>query len=145
MRWGVKGLKYIIKNFERLLGSVINYGAKMMNVSCSSKQYMVIESANYGDFSKNGVFNDDQNVATICSEVTSCEMKSRCNGKRSCELTIDSSLLPSQHCSDNSKEIYTKYTCADKYSSSAIAKGESCYFFYYALMELWKATNAKFC
>ena len=38
------------------LGSVINYGDKMENVSCSSQQYMVIKKANYGDFNQNGVF-----------------------------------------------------------------------------------------
>ena len=113
-------------SFDSNLGSVINYGAKMVNVSCSSRQYMKIKSANYGDFNKNGVFHDDQNVATICSAVTTCRMKSRCNGNRFCELTIDNSLLPSQHCSDNSKEIYTKYTCGDTNSLSPITEGNSC-------------------
>lgn len=113
-------------SFDFNLGSVTNYGVKMVNVSCSSRQYMKIKSANYGDFNKNGVFHDDQNVATICNAVTTCRMKSRCNGNRSCELTIDSSLLPSQHCLDNSNTIYTKYTCGDTNSLSVITKG-NCY------------------
>ena len=113
--------------FRSNLGSVINYGDKMENVSCSSKQYMVIKSANYGDFNQNGVFNDDKNVSTVCNAITTCRMKSRCNGKKSCELTIDNSLLPSQHCLDNSKEVYMKYTCGDTNTFSPIIEGNPCY------------------
>ena len=106
------------------IGSVINYGDKMENVGCSSKQYMVIKSANYGDFNQNGVFNDDKNVSTVCSAVTTCRIKSRCNGNKSCELTIDNSLLPSQPCLDNSKEVYMKYTCGNTtYTFSRITEG----------------------
>ena len=100
----------------------------MENVSCSSKQYMFIESANYGDFNKNDVFNDDKNVnSTVCSVVTTCRIKSRCNGKKSCELTIDNSLLPSQHCLDNSKEVYMKYTCGDTNNPSLSTEGNPCH------------------
>ena len=109
------------------LGSVINYDDKMENVSCTSKQYMVIKSANYGDFNHNGVFNDDKNVGTVCSAVTTCRMKSRCNGKKSCKLTVDNSLLPSQHCLHNSKEVYMKYTCGDSNTFSSITEGNPCY------------------
>ena len=109
------------------LGSVINYGDKMENVGCSSKQYMIIKSANYGDFNQNGVFNDDKNVATVCSAVTTCRMKSRCNGNKSCEVIIDNSLLPSQHCLDNSKEVYMKYTCGDANTFSPTTEGNPCY------------------
>ena len=109
------------------LGSVINYGAKMVNVGCSSSQYMVVQSANYGDFNKNGVFNDDKSVATVCSAVTTCRMKSRCNGNKSCDLTIDNSLMPSQHCLNKSKEVYMKYTCDDTNNSSLSTEGNSCY------------------
>ena len=108
-------------------GSVINYGEKMENVSCSSKQYMVIKSANYGDFNQNGVFNDDKNVSTVCSAVTTCRMKSRCNGNQSCEQTVDNSLLPPQHCLDNSKEVYIKYTCGDSDNSSLSTEGNPLY------------------
>ena len=98
----------------------------MENVSCSSKQYMVIKSANYGDFNQNGVFNDDKSVLTVCSAVTTCRMKSRCNGNKSCELIIDNSLLPSQHCLDNSNEVYMEYTCGDTNNFSPIIEG-NCY------------------
>ena len=113
-------------NFD--LGSVINYGAKMVNVGCSSSQYMVVQSANYGDFNQSGVFNDDKRVITVCSAVTTCRMKSRCNGKKTCELTMDNSLLPSQHCLNNSKEVYIKYTCGDTNTFSRITEGNPCYF-----------------
>ena len=99
----------------------------MVNVGCSSKQYMVIKSANYGDFDQNGVFNDDKNVATVCSAVATCRMKYRCNGNKSCELTIDNSLLPSQHCLNSSEEVYIKYTCDDTNNSSPITEGNPCF------------------
>lgn len=72
----------------------MNFGAKVKDVSCSPKQYMVVQSANYGDFNKNGVFHDDKNVNTECSALVSCQVKSRCGGKRSCALTMNNDLLP---------------------------------------------------
>ena len=94
----------------------------MEYVHCSPKQKMVLKSADYGDFNKNGAFNDDENFDTTCSKLTNCQVKSRCGGNRSCELTMDNNLLPSEYCSDTLKEIYTKYTCVDTYSSSTITK-----------------------
>ena len=88
---------------------------------------MIIKSANYGDFNQNGVFNDDKSVVNVCSAVTTCRMKSRCNGNISCELTLDNSLLPSQHCLDNSKEVYMTYTCGDNNTFSRITEGNPCY------------------
>lgn len=97
----------------------------MENVSCSPKQCMVVESADYGDFNNNGVFNDDKNVNTECSALASCQVKSRCGGERSCELTMSNKLLPSQYCRpDTSKQIYTKYTCRDTCGSSTITTGK---------------------
>ena len=55
----------------------------MENVHCSSKQLMVIKSANYGDFSKNGAFNNDKKFDKTCSAVVSSQIKSRCDGKGS--------------------------------------------------------------
>jgi hypothetical protein len=104
---------------------VTAYNAKMEHVHCSPKQKMVVKSADYGDFNKNGAFNDDKNIDTTCSKLTSCQVKSRCGGNRSCELTMDNNLLPSEYCSDTSKEIYTKYTCVDTYNSSTITTGNS--------------------
>ena len=120
--------QYSTNSFSNLyLGSVINYGAKMVNVGCSSSQYMVIKSANYGDFNQNGVFNEDKNVSTVCSAATTCRVKSRCNGKKSCELIIDNSLLPSQHCLNSSEEVYIKYTCGDTNNSPLSTEGNPCY------------------
>ncbi len=107
-----------------VLGSVTNYGIKMENVHCSPKQHMVVKSANYGDFNKNGVFNDDKNTATKCSALSNCQVKSLCGGRRSCELTIDNKLLSSPYCSYTSKQIYITYTCVDSISSSIITTGE---------------------
>ena len=115
------GTEYFIVNF--VLGSVTNYGSKMENVQCSSIQRMVVESANYGDFNKNGIFSDDKNIDTTCSALASCQVKSRCNGKRSCDLTMDNGLLQSQYCPDTSKQIYTKYTCRDTYDTNTITTG----------------------
>ena len=100
------------------------YNAEMKDVHCSPKQKMVVKSADYGDFNKDGAFNDDKNIDTTCSKLTICQVKSLCGGKRSCELTMDKNFLPSPYCSDTSKEIYTKYTCVDTYSSSTITTGD---------------------
>ena len=80
----------------------------MKNVHCSPEQYMVIQKAVYGDFDNNGKFNYDTNIDENCSPVLN----------RSCELTLDNNLLPSQYCRDTSKEIYTEYTCVDQYNKS---------------------------
>ena len=96
----------------------------MENVHCSSMQYMMIESANYGDFNQNGVFSDVQNIDSECSALTSCQVKSHCGGMKSCALSMDNDLLTLTYCSDNSKEIYTKYTCKDFYNSTAITSGK---------------------
>ena len=103
-------------------GSVTAFNAKMENVSCSPMQYMVVKSADYGDFDNNGVFAKDQDakIDTQCSALTNCQVKSRCGGQRSCDLTINNKLLPSEHCPDISKEIYTKYICTDKESQNII-------------------------
>ncbi|CAB4036706.1 ---NA---, partial [Paramuricea clavata] len=119
--------KYVLRNAtcdtenqKFTFGSVTAYNAKLEYVHCSPKQKMVVKSADYGDFNKDGAFNDDQNIDTTCSKLTNCQVKSLCGGNRSCELTMDKNLLPSPYCSDTSKEIYTKYTCMDTYNSSII-------------------------
>ena len=109
---------------DSVLGSVTNYGTGMENVHCSPIQHMIVNSANYGDFNKNGVFNDDKNIDTTCSVLTNCQVKSLCGGNRSCELTMNSNLLPSQYCLDSSKEIYTQYKCVDSYTSTTITTGK---------------------
>jgi hypothetical protein len=85
---------------------------------------MMVKSADYGDFDDSGTFNHNPNIDTQCSKLTTCQVKSRCTGGKSCELVIDSNLLSSQYCSDTSKQIYTKYTCMDTNSSSAITAGK---------------------
>ena len=92
----------------------------MENVHCSSVQYMTVKSADYGDFSYSGTFNKNAKIDAQCSALTNCWVKSLCDGKRSCELTMDNNLLPSQYCPDTSKEIYTKYICTDNKSSNII-------------------------
>ncbi|CAB4005658.1 Venom prothrombin activator pseutarin-C non-catalytic subunit [Paramuricea clavata] len=101
-------------------GSVTQYGTKMKDVHCSPKQYMMVTRADYGDFNESGAFNDDKNFDKTCSKLANCQVKSRCGGKRSCELTMDNNLLPSPYCSDTSKEIYAEYTCVDSNSSTII-------------------------
>ena len=96
------------------------YNAKMENVRCSPIQLMMVESADYGDYISSGTFNQNANIDEQCSKLTNCHVKSVCGGNRSCELTMDRNLLPSQYCSDTSKQIYTKYTCVDTYSSRII-------------------------
>jgi hypothetical protein len=96
----------------------------MKDVHCSPKQYMMVNRADYGDFNKGGYFNDDKNIDTTCNKLTNCQVKSRCGGKRSCELTMDNNLLPSEYCPDTSKEIYTEYTCVDSSSSTIITAGK---------------------
>jgi hypothetical protein len=93
----------------------------MENAHCSPKQHMVVKSADYGDFiNKNGVFSDDKNIDTHCSAITNCQIKSLCDGNRSCELTVDNYLLPSTYCSNTSKQIYIKYTCTDSNGSTIV-------------------------
>ena len=101
-----------------------NHGATMENVHCSSQQYMMVKSANYGHFNNSGVFNDDENVDTTCSVLASCQVKSRCNGNRSCKLIMNNNLLPKQYCNDTSKQIYTKYICVDTKSTVTVTTGK---------------------
>ena len=80
----------------------------------------MIQTADYGDYDNSGTFNSNAAIDTTCSILTNCQVKSVCGGNRSCDLTIDDSLLPSQYCSNTSKQIYTKYTCVDNYNSQTI-------------------------
>ena len=96
------------------------YGQKMKDVHCSPRQVMDIRTSQYGDFDTNGVFSDDKNFDATCSALATCQVKSRCNGHRSCELTINSNLLAAKSCSVTSKQIYTKYNCKDTYDSSTV-------------------------
>ena len=86
---------------------------------------MMVKSADYGGFDNNGTFHPNANIDSQCSKLTNCQVKSLCDGNRSCELTMDNNLLPSQYCSDTSKQVYTKYTCVDTYNSSAITAGNT--------------------
>ena len=93
------------------------YGTKMKDVHCSPIQHMVVESARYGDFNKNGVFDASASSDAECNVVTSCMVKSLCSGikNKSCDLTIDKNLLLPSFCSDRTKELFTEYTCVDNY------------------------------
>ena len=95
----------------------------MKDAHCSTEQLMVVQKADYGDFNNNGVFDSAANIDETCSQMSNCKVKSLCSGNRSCDLTIDNNLLPSQYCSDTLKEIYTKYTCEDGPPSRIIEKG----------------------
>ena len=85
----------------------------MKDVHCSPTQRMAIKKADYGDFNNSGTFDNNPQIDTRCKSVANCEVKTRCGGNRSCELTFDRNLLSSQYCPDASKEIYTEYTCVD--------------------------------
>ena len=98
----------------------------MENVHCSPIQYMVVKNADYGDFDNGGTFDNNTNIDMQCSKLANCQVKSLCSGKRSCDLTMDNNLLPSQYCPDTSKEIYTQYTCVDKNTSSTITGKADC-------------------
>ncbi len=98
----------------------------MENVHCSPIQHMVVKNADYGDFDNFGTFDSNTNIDMQCSKLANCQVKSLCSGKRSCDLTMDNNLLPSQYCSDTSKEIYTQYTCVDKYNSNTITGKAGC-------------------
>jgi hypothetical protein len=100
----------------------------MENTHCSSIQYMKVKSAQYGGFNDSGKFNGIRSAKaydTDCSRLANCQVISLCGGNRSCELTMDNNLLPSEYCSDTSKQIYTKYICVDQYTSSAITEGNA--------------------
>ena len=111
---------YFYIHVYAVLSSVTEHGEKMKHVHCSPKQVMVIKSLKYGDYIKNSVFSDDERFDATCSILATCQVKSHCNGKRFCELTMNSDLLSSLYCSDTSKQIYTKYICRDTYDSSTI-------------------------
>ena len=95
----------------------------MKNTHCSPIQRMVVESAQYGHFNNGGTFNQHATIETRCSQVINCRLKSFCDGKRSCERTVDNNLLPSTLCSTTS-QIYIKYTCVDTSSYSPAITNE---------------------
>ena len=97
---------------------------------------MLVESVNYGDFNKSDVFNDDKNDDTTCSVLSNCQVKSRCGGKRSCDLAMNSDLLPSQYRPNTSKQIYTKYICVDTNSSTTATTGKSNNYMYISVYAL---------
>ena len=97
----------------------------MKDVHCSPIQRMVIHKAHYGDFNSGGTFDFSATIDKNCSRQASCEVKSRCGGNRSCELTIDNNLLSSQYCPDTTKELYVEYTCVDNYKKP-ITTGNIC-------------------
>ena len=84
---------------------------------------MDVKSAQYGHFNDGGRFFQIANRQ--CNELVDCRVKTLCGGNRCCELTMDNHLLPSEYCSDSSKQIYTKYICVDQYTSSAITEGNA--------------------
>ena len=87
---------------------------------------MKVESAHYGDFNSGTFIENAKAYETGCSRLSSCQVKSLCDGNRSCELTMDGNLLPSEYCSDTSKLIYTNYTCVQpKNYTAAITKGNT--------------------
>ena len=109
-----------------LTGSVTSYNARMKYTHCSSTQLMRVQSAQYADFNYPGTFNQDtKRTETECSRLTNCQLKYLCGGKQSCELTLDNNVLPSEYCSNTSKQIYTKYTCVDEYIKPPIKKGNT--------------------
>ena len=99
------------------IGSVTQHGDKMKDIHCSPKQRMMIHKAHYGDFINGGIFDGSTTIDKSCSRQESCEVKSLCGGNRSCELTVDNTLLPSTYCSDTTKELYIEYTCVDNYTN----------------------------
>ena len=107
-----------------LLGSVTQFNMKMKDLQCSPEQSIVVQKADYGNFNNSiDMFGKNANIDRNCSQLSNCQVKSHCGGNRSCELTIDRNLLPSQYCSDISQEIYTQYTCVDVYSSDILTEG----------------------
>lgn len=116
----------------------------MKDVHCSPIQRMVFKKADYGDFNNNGTFDITAEIDRKCSILTNCQLKSHCGGSRSCELTIDNNLLPSQYCSDISKEIYTDYICVDTYISLNLKGEYSCQFVHgIAFLKKIKYLNSK--
>jgi hypothetical protein len=97
----------------------------MEDVGCSLIQRMVVTRADYGDFNKTGTLDVNTNTDIYCSVLTNCQVKSLCDGSRSCGPTIDNNLLPRQYCPDVSKEIYIEYTCVDNFSSTTITTGKT--------------------
>jgi hypothetical protein len=96
----------------------------MENVQCSPSQHMAIRRAVYGNFNNGGTFDNNTIIDTQCSALSNCQVKSHCGGKRSCELIMNNTLLPSQYCSDTSKEIYTEYTCVGSSNSNTTTSGK---------------------
>ncbi|XP_028417346.1 uncharacterized protein LOC114541738 [Dendronephthya gigantea] len=98
-------------------GSVTEYGTKMKDVHCSPIQHMMVTNVRYGDFIANGKFDADASSDVECNAVASCMVKSLCGGikNKSCDLTINNSLLPPSLCSGRTEEVFTEYTCVDNY------------------------------
>ena len=92
----------------------------MNNVGCSPEQYMIVKKVDYGDFDRDGTFNMNAKTDKYCSSLTNCQVKSLCGGKKTCELTMNENLLPSEFCSESSKAFYTEYTCVDRKISNII-------------------------
>ena len=98
-----------------------NYRTKIENANCSSK-YMAIKNADFGDFNINSGPAKLKSNLEKCRELSSCQVKSRCGGKRSCEIMINN-FLP-RFCSNFSKEIYINFTCVDTNYSTTITTGK---------------------
>ena len=80
----------------------------------------MVKKADYGDFDRGGTFYINAKTDKYCSSLTNCQVKWHCGGKKSCELTMNENLLPSEFCSESSKEIYIEYTCLDRKTSNII-------------------------
>ena len=94
----------------------------MINVSCSPSQVMKVVMAEYGGFSDGKIF-VHQNDAD-CTLPSACVVKSQCDNKTSCDITVNNFLFKNDECPGKAKQLYMEYLCVDSLIKLPITEGK---------------------
>ena len=83
----------------------------MTDVHCPLSQVMKVVMAEYVEFSDGKIFNytNDANCSLPSADI----VKRQCDGKISCNITVNSSLFHKDLCPRKAKQLYMEYLCVD--------------------------------
>ena len=115
---------FLFKHFFTFLylGQVTKEGNKTTDVSCSPSQVMKVVMAEYGGFSDGKIF-VHQNDAD-CTLPSACVVKSQCDNKISCDITVNNILFKNDECPGKAKLLYMEYLCVNSLIKPPITKGK---------------------